>query len=325
MVMRTAGVYELGGSALGLAVIGGALAASSSSLKQWLIQARFAACCQAKNASSNEPTDQRSFCAEHDFGMCDFVHHAVSLAFCTHLHPSDLARLRRCGRSFGVLEPDSILPKLAAMANQEELARHVSLRDFLHPSSARARPISHAIIIEAAFNDALRCGGDLASALRMPDHQGRTPVVSAVQLAMPVALEALLALGAPADEGGENAGFKYWPPLMYAACVDDRKSASLLVAHGASVNSKDRRNSWTPLMVAAANSHLKMMEWLLDRGADPKGTLMSLGVNQHIDDCCEHLNTLRELLTRRSAESNEARRLKRQISPGEDCKIVSTF
>lgn len=254
---------------------------------------------------------RRVVVAEHEpqqtFEACrslvvDHVHAAPGLRTCAFLNAVDVARLRRCQRDLvEVLEPRCLLPSLARMGLGDSGHGMLALRDvFAAPLAGHPHPTC-CDVIQASFNEAVRGGGDLQAVLSKPDSQGRMPVQIAVHMATPRVLKALLSLGAPADVSGKGPQFS-WSPLMYAISVGDRESASLLVKHGASVNFVETQNYWTPLLVAVANNHVSIVEWLLDCGADPGTTIGSLRVNRHIDDCRGHMKMLEEIMSRRRVE-----------------------
>eukprot|EP00929_Paragymnodinium_shiwhaense_P003254 TRINITY_DN103698_c0_g1_i1.p1 TRINITY_DN103698_c0_g1~~TRINITY_DN103698_c0_g1_i1.p1 ORF type:complete len:340 (-),score=12.97 TRINITY_DN103698_c0_g1_i1:83-1075(-) len=240
------------------------------------------------------------------------IHAAVGLLICSHLTLSDVARLRQSQRDLENFEPNRLLSQLMRMKLYSVDAGLGTCK-----GAMRAVPaLSFGEIVQACFNEAACCDGSLHAVLRTPDAQGRAPVQSAVQMSLHTALRALLTLGAPADVGGAGSQFS-WSPLMHAVSKADDVSASLLVAHGASVNFVETQNQWTPLMVAVANNHLWMVEWLLDRGADPQATYASLRKNQVIDDGCMDASwmhqMLEEIIVRRRIEG---RGLKHYASHG---------
>ena len=58
--------------------------------------------------------------------------------------------------------------------------------------------------------------------------------------------------------------------LFYAAGGGDLPRAKAAIEAGANPNVREDEREDTPLMRAAANSHAKMVRYLLDHGADPK-------------------------------------------------------
>ncbi|KAG9346086.1 hypothetical protein JZ751_007904, partial [Albula glossodonta] len=60
----------------------------------------------------------------------------------------------------------------------------------------------------------------------------------------------------------------HWTPLMRVSAVGGNVAvASLLIKAGADVNARDK-NGKTPLMVAVLNNHEKLVQLLLEKGAD---------------------------------------------------------
>lgn len=129
--------------------------------------------------------------------------------------------------------------------------------------------------------------GDVIRRLDLPD-EGESPAVLAcsatagleplthVAIVNPTLLEHLLLQGADVDDPNDFAK----TPLMVAAQYDRLDAARLLLAHGAAVDAATRQGSdvfaatlyhdaRTPLMYAAANASLPMIELLLRAGADP--------------------------------------------------------
>ncbi|KAI1886982.1 hypothetical protein AGOR_G00201360 [Albula goreensis] len=69
-------------------------------------------------------------------------------------------------------------------------------------------------------------------------------------------------------EVDERDGVSHWTPLMRVSAVGGNVAvASLLIKAGADVNARDK-NGKTPLMVAVLNNHEKLVQLLLENGAD---------------------------------------------------------
>ena len=56
-------------------------------------------------------------------------------------------------------------------------------------------------------------------------------------------------------------------PLHQAAINNKIEAVAALISHGADVNARQEAG-WTPLMVASGRGHAKVVEALLDAGAD---------------------------------------------------------
>mmetsp|Transcript_86921 Transcript_86921/g.243580 ORF Transcript_86921/g.243580 Transcript_86921/m.243580 type:complete len:320 (-) Transcript_86921:117-1076(-) len=194
-------------------------------------------------------------------------------ALSCHLAPEDAARLRRASRGLVQLfSPNSCVLNASLLNEPCAAKRAPGLSDVLYSNSNPSR----CDVVNAAFADALRLGGDLARALAAKDAQGRSPMLVALQRGWHEALSVLLKLEAPVDCGDAASG---WSPLMFAATTADRDTAALLLSHGASVNFLARPHGWTPLLAAVAAGHEDLVGWLLDRGADLPQTVSILRAN----------------------------------------------
>jgi len=234
--------------------------------------------------------------------LLQLCNETLSLCIGAFLVPADLVRLGIASQALAPLAPQRLLPLLVALQGVGE--RKQGLADILHPPKRRfeggdaliCRYPCRSKVIEAAFNDAIAQGGDLKAALRSTDARGRTAVQRVVQMSWPVALSALLALGADVDVVDKASG---WSPLMYSISLGDSQSAIILVKHGASVNFVAKPHGWTPLLTALASNQLRLLDWLLNQEADPEPTLALLRVNRHRDDFRGHETTLTELVAQR--------------------------
>ncbi len=91
----------------------------------------------------------------------------------------------------------------------------------------------------------------------------------------------LLTEGCDRDRRGTGSG----PDLHWAALTGDELLAKRLIAEGADVNKYDSHGRTTPLGVACEQKHMRIIELLLERGADVnKGAPLYCAANQgHFD------------------------------------------
>jgi uncharacterized protein len=94
---------------------------------------------------------------------------------------------------------------------------------------------------------------------------GQTALMWAVQQRQTAVVEELLRAGADAKTGSRT-GFT---PLMFAAQRGDVDTARVLLNAGAKPNEAQPNTKLTPLIIASAMVHKRMVELLLDNGADP--------------------------------------------------------
>jgi ankyrin repeat protein len=94
---------------------------------------------------------------------------------------------------------------------------------------------------------------------------GTTALHCAIAPGNPAIVSRLLDFGAQpnvADHDGRT-------PLWLAAHKEDARIAALLLGYKADPNCRVGKNRLTPLMVAAKNGRIEVVNLLLDRGADP--------------------------------------------------------
>jgi ankyrin repeat protein len=94
---------------------------------------------------------------------------------------------------------------------------------------------------------------------------GQTPLMWAAQQRHTSVVEELIKSGANVGTGSKS-GFT---PLMFAAQQGDVDTARVLIGAGAKPNEAQPKTNITPLIIASAMVHPKMVELLLDNGANP--------------------------------------------------------
>jgi len=109
-------------------------------------------------------------------------------------------------------------------------------------------------------------GMSISSILRTPSSSGWPLLILAAQRGMPVAVLALLELGANVDSKELTSG---WTALMYAVTAGNQAMVRDLLAHGASPNEFAMPSDWNPLAAAIINNQESIMGMLLDAGANP--------------------------------------------------------
>ncbi|MFE9723809.1 ankyrin repeat domain-containing protein [Streptomyces sp. NPDC005794] len=126
----------------------------------------------------------------------------------------------------------------------------------------------------AASGDTHRVAGILASGvsadLRETD-VARTALDQAVWNNHPDVVRVLLAAGAAPD--AEMGEFRETTALRYSAPRGMREVAQHLLDAGANPNGRADTDQYTPLILAAAQGEVDMVELLLDRGASPDLTV----------------------------------------------------
>jgi ankyrin repeat protein len=99
--------------------------------------------------------------------------------------------------------------------------------------------------------------------LLIKNRYGETSIMLAALQGHLDCVKTLAKAGAAINPGGEG-----WTPLSYAAFAGQADIAAYLIEQGALVNER-APNSMTPLMLAARNGHIKLLQLLLDNHADP--------------------------------------------------------
>jgi len=98
------------------------------------------------------------------------------------------------------------------------------------------------------------------------DGHGLTPLIAAARAGSLATLEELLHHHADPNLGG---GVNGWTPMMQAIHKNQIGSVRALLDGGAQVDGRGRSGE-TALMMAAGYSYTRIVELLLDRGADPR-------------------------------------------------------
>jgi uncharacterized protein len=94
---------------------------------------------------------------------------------------------------------------------------------------------------------------------------GQTALMWAAQQRQTAVVEELLRNGADVQIASTS-GFT---PLMFSAQQGDVDTARVLLAAGAKINEAQKNTKLTPLIIASAMVHTRMVEFLLNNGADP--------------------------------------------------------
>ena len=93
---------------------------------------------------------------------------------------------------------------------------------------------------------------------------GVTPLMSASYRGHLECMETLLRLGADVHaltNSGQDA-------LYNSACNGQPEAAQLLITAGSALNARENDSGWTPIMAAARNGHINVMEVLFCAGVD---------------------------------------------------------
>jgi len=94
---------------------------------------------------------------------------------------------------------------------------------------------------------------------------GQTALMWAAQQRQTAVVEELIKVGANVSADSKS-GFT---PLMFAAQQGDVDTARVLIGAGAKTNETQPKTNMTPLIIASAMVHVKMVELLLENGANP--------------------------------------------------------
>lgn len=123
------------------------------------------------------------------------------------------------------------------------------------------------IAVEGGELDTVRTLLAQGAAPDTPDRHGLTALVRATRGGNLDIVSALLAAGASPNQ---NDGFvNGWTPMMHAIHKSQPKVVDLLIEAGADVNGR-APNGCTALMFAAGEGQLDVVKVLLDKGADPR-------------------------------------------------------
>jgi ankyrin repeat protein len=114
--------------------------------------------------------------------------------------------------------------------------------------------------------ESLLASASTAEAVEARDAKGRSLLMLAALRGDLAVTKFLVAKGAAVDEQCRHASGNR--VLHYAADSGNRELAEFLIDHGAPVNGR-ARNGTTALNIAASRGHLEVARLLLDRGADP--------------------------------------------------------
>lgn len=99
-----------------------------------------------------------------------------------------------------------------------------------------------------------------------PDPTSTPPLIVVSRSGDAGAIKALIAAGAPVDERDRRNG---WTPLVHAIHKNRAEAVRVLLDAGADPNTRHGGGS-TPLMFAAAYGNVAIVRDLLDHGADPR-------------------------------------------------------
>ena len=164
----------------------------------------------------------------------------------------------------------------ALVADAAEKMDHATIRTLLQRrADVNAPQIDGMTALHwAAYQDDFETAGLLVRAganVKAANRYGVTPLSLACTNGNAALVELLLKAGADPNAalpGGET-------PLMTAARAGSVESVKALLSRGASVDSKDDRHGQTALMWAAAEGHAKVVEMLIEVGADFHARLSS--------------------------------------------------
>ncbi|HEY7301441.1 MAG TPA: ankyrin repeat domain-containing protein [Xanthobacteraceae bacterium] len=191
----------------------------------------------------------------------------------SHNDPEMVDLLVRAGADVKAANDFGATPLYAAAANPDSAL----VKKFLAAGAdANAALLSgETPLMEAAYRGNLDTVRALLAAKADPNAKetkgGQTALMWAVQQGQTPIVQELVRAGADVNEASKT-GFT---PLMFAAQhgeigdAGDVDAARILVSAGAQVNAVEPNSKLTPLIVASGMVHTKVVELLLDNGADP--------------------------------------------------------
>jgi ankyrin repeat protein len=129
-------------------------------------------------------------------------------------------------------------------------------------AQANAGPLHDAA--RSGYLDQLKTLLDSGASIEDRDGTKETPLISAALSGQTAVVEELIKRGADVMARNDRG----LTPLHAAAYSGDFDSARLLVKAGAAVNDAEGKFGVTPLIVAAEENRIEIVEFLLDHGAD---------------------------------------------------------